>query len=165
MVLRLFSWIDQFLGRLFLRSVGLLFLVGGLVASYGGFTQLTTAWSARHWPAAQGEVVSSVVEGARAAVVYRYRVDGEEFTNDRVYVGEYSGMESHAEALVAAHPVGPVQVLYDPADPRSTVLDVRFPWTSMLLSIIGLIFLATAVGLFRKKASFGEMVSQVVDEI
>ncbi len=161
----LLSSIDQFLGRMVLRAFGSVFLAAGLLACYHAVSQMSDAWGARSWPTVEGEVVSSKVAGGRADIVYRYRVDGEEHTATRVFIGEYSGIESHARAIVAAYPPGAATVLYDPNDPGGSVLEIRFPWTSALLGMLGSILLGVAALLFRKKASFGEMAASVADNL
>src|SRR5687768_4358414 len=120
-------------------------LAAGLVLSlmffaFGGFF---LAYSLRKWregrrsaawPSTSGVVTSSVAKQGRwnsrsgnwtvsSTVRYEYEVGGERFVSERVCFGAmFSDADQYAR--VAKYPKGQrVSVSYDPADPRSAVLE------------------------------------------
>lgn len=152
--------VDGCLGRALLRVLAIPLLIGGLFGTWHGVDQLWTAWSARGWPAAQGEVVESRLRGRAFDVRYRYAVDGAALESTRVHVGQFSGMEGYARAIASRYPAGaPVNVYYDPARPSSAVLEHRVPWMSMLLTAIGLVLLGGAWVAIRSRAGLSELMS------
>ena len=152
--------VDGCLGRTLLRLFALPFLAGGLLATYHGVEQAWTAWSARGWPAVQGEIVRSALKGRAFDVRYHYAVDGQPFESHRVHVGQFSGLEGYARGIVSRHPAGSrVAVFYDPAHPSSAVLEHRMPWTSVLLTAMGLTLLAAAWACLTSRAGLSDLMS------
>jgi hypothetical protein len=103
----------------------------GLVVYVTQFRLGLHADASKKWPTASGTVTASALEPLpqnkrryRAAVEYRYRVDGKEYQANRVFWGGNEGRQNHMTSVVAAYPVGGrVQVRYDPRNPAEAVLD------------------------------------------
>lgn len=72
-----------------------------------------------------------------ADITYTYRVEEEVYTSDRYAYGQMStSSRSHAESIVAAHPVGtPVTVFYNPADHAEATLRQGVENSSLFLLI------------------------------
>jgi hypothetical protein len=121
---------------------------------------------AADWPWVRGKIVSSSVEsyqerssnGAlttryRPAVEFAYTVRGREYRSMQIKVGlNVSGMQSHAEKVVAKYPAGSeVEVHYDPADPSTAALENPTGMT-WLLALVAFACFALAVwqlGVFK----------------
>lgn len=155
-----FERVDGCLGRALLRAFAIPLAIGGLVGAYQGSDQVWTAWSARAWPTVEGEVVHSRLTGRAFDVRYRYTVDGAALESRRVHVGQFSGLEGYARAIAARYPTGsPVLVYYDPDEPSSAVLEHRVPWTSLLLTVIGVVLLGGAWVCVRSRTGLSELMS------
>jgi hypothetical protein len=103
--------------------------------------ELREVRQASHWPSTTGKVIASRVESHKKSpgdsgydfhdtevineplVEYEYRANGHKYRSRRVTIGEKtSGFE--LEAIFARYPVGAdVRVYYDPANPRTAVLE------------------------------------------
>lgn len=88
-------------------------------------------------------------------VVYQYEVDGEQYTSDNTYPGQFTrwtSSRSSAEAVVEAHPVGSdVTVYYRPGDPGRAYL-TNDGWPSGWFLGVGYVVVAALGGgwLIRK---------------
>lgn len=123
-----------------------------LLAGMGLFVGLVTwavgrqAAAARDWPWAEGEILAAGVEqvavwrdsetgiGTRtlhkAAILYRYRVEGIELVGTRAHFGPriYSNLPALARRLVSDYARGDrVAVRYNPANSAESVLEPRAP--------------------------------------
>jgi hypothetical protein len=79
-------------------------------------------------------------------IEYRYTVDGQQLTGDRVWTSDgnsSSNVSTFAKNAVASYPVGKeVAVHYDPAAPAVCVLEPGTTWTTYLpLGLGGLFFM------------------------
>ena len=132
--------------------------VGFCVVYFFGLPMLREATASSNWPTTDGVVTVARVESKRERrdgktrtmywhhIEYRYEVNGEKLTGDRVWTsdgGSSSSMSSFAEQAVAKYPVGrEVKVHYDPAAPAVCVLEPGTTWTTYLpLGIGGVFFL------------------------
>ena len=157
---RFLERVDGCLGRTLLKALAIPLLIGGLFGTYHGVHQVWTAWSARAWPSAHGEVFHSRLNGRAFDVRYRYSLDGAALESNRVHVGQFSGIESYARAIASRYRAGaPVVVYYDPALPSSAVLEHRVPWTSLLLTVIGVVLLGAAWVCIKSRAGLSELMS------
>lgn len=139
--------------------VGIMTLVGGLLAIFGG-RALRRANSAREWPRVDGEVVASHVRESKgskgqvmyqAVVKYAYAVSGKSFASERVRFGAAvsTSWRSPADRTVAAYPQGrPCRVYYDADDPAQACLEpgagvIHYVVTGLgyLLALVGTILL------------------------
>ncbi|MCA9270730.1 MAG: DUF3592 domain-containing protein, partial [Planctomycetales bacterium] len=133
--------------------LGALFaVIGYFVAFTFGKPILDNANASRDWPSAPGVITRSEVATARSNgktmysfdVVYRYSVDGREFTSSNVFFGG-NGSSSHstgAHKVAARYPRGgKVDVYYDPSEPANAVLEPGAHWQSYAVFGAGLIFL------------------------
>lgn len=85
------------------------------------------------WPVVSGNIISSEVRSERAGrsltyrpvVRYRFRVDGREYSNTRVFFGNNaSAREAEAQERAARYPAGRVvEVRYQPGRPEESVLE------------------------------------------
>jgi hypothetical protein len=156
------TWISVILGAVGLGVIG------------WGLWQLLKAARTRKWPTASGTLLTSTVthrealppdrddDGPsrprspetlyRAAVTYRYQVDGRTFTGDRLGLDEVeTSSEPHARHVSERFKSGaPVTVYYDPANPALAILQPGIRPASWLGVAIGVIFLiiSTAMLLF-----------------
>jgi hypothetical protein len=94
------------------------------------------AHASKHWPRTLGSIITSRVsvesDGSLqgptyvAEILYRYVVDGHEYTCDRVRFGSLLSfaLRRPADSFTKRFPVGaPVTVAYDPANPLRGVLE------------------------------------------
>ena len=136
--------------------------VAGLACGYA-VVQFCQAWFARRWPAVEGEIFDArvVVTGVDSRtgndivdslVSYRYQVDGQSYSNNRVRFGQLTPnswlpARSHpltASALRRQYPRGkPVRVHYNPRRPANSVLYLTPDFRVWLLLALG-IYLAYA---------------------
>ncbi len=111
----------------------LLFSLATIMADVAVFIGAVKTGLAQWYPSVPGEITQSEVRErgggknhtVREDVRYRYTVDGEERTGDRVHFhGVGAGGRSAAQKIVEAYPAGrKVQVIYNSADPGDAALD------------------------------------------
>jgi len=149
------------------------FVVIGSVVSWFLFVRpLMRVDAAESWAETPCTVVSSEVESHAGSdsttysvhIVYRYEVEGQEYTSERYDFlgGSSSGYEGKAR-IVAQHPPGKKTVCYvNPEDPAEAVLDRTFgakyllgliPVAFVLIGLVGL--LATAFA--RRRVATGQL--------
>jgi hypothetical protein len=135
--------------------------VAGLACGYA-VIQFGQAWFARRWPAVEGEIFDSrvVVTGVNrygddivnSLVSYRYHVEGQPYTNNRVRFGQLtpnSWLPARNRPLTAStlrHKFPhrkPVRVHYDPRRPENSVLYLTPDYRVWILLAVG-IYLAVA---------------------
>jgi len=159
-----FGFVDRFLGRLVFGAIGTIFLGAGALCLHWGVGELLEANAARGWPSSSGRIVESYESGEAPHITYEYSAKGETLRSKRVFIGEYTGIESHAKALVAEYPEGAVvPVFYNPEEPAASILQHRFPWTYLLLCLMGCGFLGGAWLCYRTKHGFSRVVVAVLD--
>lgn len=136
---------------------GLLFaVVGYFVAFTFGKPMLDNAKASRDWPTAPGVITRSAVATKRSDgktmysvdVVYRYQVEGREFTCSNVFFGgnASSSNSSAAHKVAGRYPEGAeVDVSYEPDNPANAVLEPGARWQSYIIYAIGLAFLVVGV--------------------
>ena len=135
--------------------------LAGLACGYA-VIQFGQAWLARRWPAVEGEISDAriVVTGVNRSgsdivtplVSYRYHVDGQVYSNNRVRFGQLtptSWLPARSHPLVASslrqrYPRGkPVRVYYNPRRPANSVLYLTPDYRVWVLLGLG-IYLAYA---------------------
>ena len=148
--------------------------VAGLVTLILGLRRLAAAARTKGWPAVPGTVITSTVEekvtteqdeGApprevhlfKAAVTYRYQVDGKPFEGSRIAPDEFeTSNRTPAAELAARYPVGAsVQVFHAPTIPTDAVLQPGISGASAILPSVGggLMFLGAAMFAIAWKVS------------
>lgn len=136
-----------------------IFLIVGVGLGAFMVLNLIRGRRSRNWPTVPGIVMDSQVtsyyddEGDRmygVAIMYRYEVDGLEFTSARRTFGEFnSSNQGRAQRIVAQYLTGSnVQVYYDPDDPSEAVLEPGTNATSILFFLLPLIFIGLGVAGF-----------------
>lgn len=141
---------------LIVAGTGLVFVIMMVIAMW----QWAKVARARRWPTVMGTVLESgVVESTdsdgglqyEARVKYQYAVSGHTYIGDRLAFGSRNvteggiWAEKKAHRTVANYPVGrSIQVVYDPRNPDSSVLEVRSAIAGMLV-LIGVIFLGVGI--------------------
>jgi uncharacterized protein DUF3592 len=159
-----FGFVDRLLGKLVFGAIGTVFLGAGCLCLYWGIGELLEANDARGWPSSAGRIVESYESGEAPHITYEYPVEGETLQSTRLFIGEYKGIESHAKALVAEYPEGAaVPVFFNPEEPTASVLQHRFPWTNLILCLMGCGFLGGAWLCYRTKHGFARVVAGVLD--
>lgn len=131
-------------------------------------SHLTELRARRDWPTAPGIVIESRIVGEKAIVpyvVYSYDVNSipNLGTSDlgTPAFGNKSKRLDEAETLLAKYPVGmPVEVHYNPADPKTSYIVSAVPWNAYAQSGIWMFLILTAAGLlvafgFRKNQTLG----------
>ncbi|HEY0114185.1 MAG TPA: DUF3592 domain-containing protein [Allosphingosinicella sp.] len=159
------------------RGVSWIFLGIGILAQIGGIAwfliQQSAAAEAGDWPTATGEITRSDISGPFADqsrdgrrsnmygvdIEYEYRVDGERFTSNRVWLSggeQYWSYRSGPGAVVDEYRVGDeVDVRYDPEDPERSALILDGPgWLNLIPFGLGILFIFFGV-VIRKFLSFG----------
>ncbi len=117
------------------------FVFGSMFTGVGIFILLQTSvpmlqsWHLMQaWQASNAELID--VQGAEnnTKATYRYRVGIQDFQNNRVYVAEFKdNIGSYHQKLFdrLAHLKNqriPVQIWYDPSDPKSSIIDRSMRW-------------------------------------
>ncbi len=119
--------------------------------------RLIESWSAKSWTQVQGHVTDVRVEeiqrdtGSKrwyeVTVVYAFKANGQLHQGDRLGLWPERLQRDPARELARNYPIGdPVQVYYDPADPRRSLLDRSVGGGTWLIAGIGVLVLA--LGLF-----------------
>lgn len=113
---------------------------------------LLSAIETRSWSRTRGVVISSNVETVsavhRANVSYRYTVNGQEVTGNRVYFGDRirTSWSYFAREIIAQHPAGSgVTVYYDPERPHEAVLVPGVPGGVVAMMCFSIVLLAFAI--------------------
>lgn len=135
--------------------------VGFCVVYFLGLPMLREARASNAWPTTDGVVTVARVESKRERrdgktktmywhhVEYRYAVNDEELTGDRVWITDgnsSANVSTFAKQAVASYPVGKeVTVHYDPAAPAVCVLEPGTTWTTYLPLGLGGIFFMVGV--------------------
>ena len=122
----------QFAGSGFTEVLLLLFSLGTLAVDVMVLLGATKTVFAQSYPSVPGEIIHSEVRETgssknhtiRGEVRYRYSVDGQEWTGDRVHFhGMSAGSRNAAQKVVDAYPKGrTVDVFYNSRDPRDAAL-------------------------------------------
>jgi len=154
-------------GRGIPKLVGsILTLVGLILLGVAGWTGNRQYTILKTWPSVEAEVVKSEVisyrdsEGDRmyrAAIDFRYAVDGREYTvpsSSSYSSSSYSSMRSKVNAYAPGtrHPIR-----YNPSDPGDMRFDVGynfgFFFLPFLLGVMGLVFSGVGAGILRASRS------------
>jgi len=136
-----------------LALFGLLFAVGGGVASVVEVNHTQREIATRDWPSTQARIVESEVQyrpqnrGGKYVprIKYEYRVDGVAHEGSKIWTTDIGGGVAWASEIARAYPVGATQrVVYSPNNPAE-VLAQSGPSpgsyeglaTSLALTVIG----------------------------
>ncbi|MBL6991628.1 MAG: DUF3592 domain-containing protein [Bacteriovoracaceae bacterium] len=137
--------------------LGFLFLIGGGVGMYFGYSTFDLARSSNSWPSVAGEIVGSSLSTStstdskgrrsttyRANIVFKYTVNGKNFRTNTPWIGAAdtsSSNRSGAQSTVNKYQVGAqAKVFYNPKQPSVAVLEPGVTFDSMLLLLFGGIF-------------------------
>lgn len=138
-------------------AIALLVIAAGMVAAGAGHVR--KAHAMRHFRSTTGQVLSRGVAatsvsaregvwgrggGYTPAVTYRYEVDGQAFTGDRVGYVRRGLRRSLAEQAAAAYP-DTVEVWFDPASPGDAYLERHTPGLGWALVAGGSLMVLVAV--------------------
>ncbi len=126
------------------------FVIGLILLAFWYFLRRRASKTMR-WPSVNGRIIDSrLVEGRdsdgdrtlTASVIYAYEVAGAQLQGNSIAVGGGSG---NPKQIVARYPAGAeVQVFYDPAKPKSAVLEPGGSGLKGLL-VVGLITVVVGV--------------------
>jgi hypothetical protein len=133
--------------------------IGGVIISYA-IRMAAKARQSLSWPSVEGEVAHSAVlyqtntstttGGAatyKADIVYRYKVNGANFSSSRISIVDFASTSGRAQSIVQRYPdQSRVLVYYNPSDPSEAVLDPGAGGGISLLYVVGGCF--AAGGLF-----------------
>ena len=154
----------RFVGKV-MFLLALVFGFVGIVLFAIGYSFYEDAMAVSGWPTTTGTITSSRVVSQterdrretrreytyyRAEVEYRYTVDGQRYTSDDIGSSGYRTTDrQEIESTVAQYPVGEtVTVYYDPEKPERAVLTTETSWVDYMVMVMGLFFMAVAVGLY-----------------
>jgi len=148
--------------------MGLTFIVAGLIILGISWLFYNSAEGkarrAAQWPSAAGVVAASevaqvIVSNSRMstpAIGYTYQVGGQAMEGAAIRLGQppLFNNRAKAEAIVARYAVGaPVTVLYDPATPKTAILEAKYGHTYGLLMLVSFgvtLFVLGFVALFLR---------------
>lgn len=122
-----------------------LFLLPGLFMVVAGSRNVWRGVASAQWPAAEGVVAESSLE---TGVVFRYRVNGVDFSTDVIQFGQTPGSNdsSNAELLRLRYRRGAaVPVRYDATNPSIAAVEPGFHSDSLWLPGAGLAFVLPAL--------------------
>ena len=141
------------IGHFFFPAVAAIFIVHGVLG-------IISALESLRWPQTSGVILSAMVEDSgnhyRAAVSYRYEVNGQELIGKRVRFGDSVGTSFAfpARRLVRRFvPGSTVTVWYNPKKPMASVLEPGVTTLLILEVAFGCLFFAIAMA--RLRASTG----------
>ena len=158
-------------GKGCLLAILLFIALMAAMAALDGWSRYKSGKASQNWPSTEGVILASEVKTDlgksddvepkyKAAVTYRYAVDGYEHTGERVsFAGQTFLKKGKAESLVTIYNKGKrVKVYYDPKTPHISVLEPGTasgpPFISIILVFIVLFFLFKIFrGYLRKKKS------------
>lgn len=137
---------EIFFGRIF----PWFFFVPGIIIVFFGLRSYQESRASAEWPSVEGEIRSSEVvrsstsDGTsfRAEVTYTYRVDGQNFTGDRIQTTTVSSSNrSRAVSIQRQYPVGQsVEVFYNPERPDRALLEPGVRSGSLFVFAFGGLF-------------------------
>jgi hypothetical protein len=149
----------------------LLILAGFILCLYGS-TSLGTSYAVTRWPVVPARVVESSVESVSTGG-FRPRVSYEFFLAGRRYLG--SGIErpasesnpldralpfEQATAILSRYPVGRELLAgYDPVNLGRAVLHPRFNWWTIAPVLLGALFTAIGIMIWRHRLRTTEIVT------
>ncbi len=143
------------------RSAQLFFallIILGLAAIAFGITLAIKGMRTEHWPITNGKIESANLkeQSSRngptysAEVTYRYQVNGDSYTGNKISVGALSSSDEYARAILNRYPVGaPVSVHYSPGDPADAVLETGIHGGTWLCFGVGTVFTLAGVMFLR----------------
>lgn len=120
----------------------------GLAVTILGVVQFKKALETKHWPSVDGTIITSEMSGGTKVapiVRYLYYVDDQEYSFDQVNPLKLGrGQKKYAQRVLDKYPMdAKVKVYYNPADPKSAVLEPGAIAGNYWIPLIGLIiFLA-----------------------
>lgn len=131
--------------------LGLFVAVLGIGMVLWGVTQRAKAnavvGAAQAWPTATGTMIATdILRGGTnrhptfsPLVRYEYDIGGRKYSGDRLRPGYVKvGSRRAAERMLQAYPVGAgVPVRYDPADPNSSLLELKTSSAPLLTAVVG----------------------------
>ena len=118
--------------------MSLVFIAIGLGMLYYAHTMSTKAQQSLMWPSTEGVISHSAVltqmrqaSGTssspptyKADVAYRYKVQGRDYSSERISLMDISSTAGHAQGIVDRYPDGAsVTVYYNPGDPSDALLE------------------------------------------
>ncbi|MDD5708365.1 MAG: DUF3592 domain-containing protein [Kiritimatiellae bacterium] len=135
----------------------IIFLLFGCFGVVAGISHTVRGVASRSWPKTRGRIVSSEIESyyseKRSSTIYSprvpyvYMVEATEHRGGRVSAEDCgSGDIMSARKLVAKYrPGSDVEVYHDPHDPDRALLEPGFKFASVLMAIVGMVFLLAAI--------------------
>ncbi|KER10046.1 MAG: hypothetical protein HY22_07120 [[Candidatus Thermochlorobacteriaceae] bacterium GBChlB] len=137
--------------------------IWGIIGTLGviGLTLVLSQSSELHerslrkkWPTVQGKIDSTVVVGKRGflpIVVYRYAIDGKEYTSSaELYSPQFGGKNMRketSERIASAFESGKdITVYYNPLEPSESCLETNLRWDMFIRLGVGLFLYVGAIG-------------------
>lgn len=129
-------------------------LVFALVLGGFGWSKYRLGQASTSWPTVDGQIASAKLDSTRSdgktkyqpAVSYNYTVDGTSYAGTRISAISSYSSRTKADAVLARYRTGTrVTVHYDPANPRSSVLEPGAGRDAVLILIAAAACLVLAV--------------------
>jgi len=94
----------------------------------------------------------------KANITYNYKVEGIDYTGDKVNFGDYSSSNSsHASAVLSRYPPGKaVKVYYSPKQPKLAVLETGSTWSTYFLFAFGTVFTIAGAAMAIAFVKYGD---------
>ena len=148
------------------------FFLGPALAIGGGFAFVRSGWNmmrgskAASWPTMPGQIKSAEIQKrhasrsdkVRAEVRYDYKVEGVDYSADRVFFGDrvYSAWGGVAMREIAQYqPESTVQVYYNPDDPKDAVLEPGISGQVWTMFVASLVFMAIGGAIYWYQRTHG----------
>ena len=156
--------LDRRQNKVIEKIIGVVVLFIGLAAIVGARYFFLKAQKTQNWPSVEGIITKSGTRSQRghgansgvpttiAEVWYTFVINGVEYRNDTISIGQYGSSDSsHAAKEAHRYPVGrKVMVYYNPENFNDSVLEHKTPWgfigifagLGTILVLIGLVMLS-----------------------
>ena len=139
--------------------MSLVFIAIGLGLLYYARSVSAKAQQSLSWPSTEGVIAHSAVlqqmqqtssstnaATYKADVVYRYKVQGRDYSSERLTLADFSSTAGRAQSIVDRYVDGaPVTVYYNPVDPSDAVLERGGTSGIVVQYIIGGVFAAAGL--------------------
>jgi hypothetical protein len=139
--------------------MSLVFIAIGLGVLYYARSVAAKAQQSLSWPSTEGVISHSAVllqmqqtsnstdtVTYKADVAYRYKIQGRNYSSDRLTLADFSSTARRAQGIVDRYADGaPVTVYYNPADPSDAVLERGGTSGIGVLYIFGGVFAAAGL--------------------
>lgn len=126
------------------QFMGVILIIASIMCFLYQQYMMDKAQKSVNWPTVQGQIIKNDMVGSKLELLYKYKVGGQEFKNNRFFIGVHTGSKSENSYIMEQHPVGSgAEVHYNPETPGESCLQPGLTSASKIFSYIssGLFFL------------------------